>query len=63
MKPRIVHLEEVLVAAEVWWRSKRPLAWSFNAHLDHPTINCLTDAERRLAITIAGTIREGRRVA
>jgi hypothetical protein len=35
-----------------WWRGHRPVAWSESDHLNNPTINTCTDAEKRLAVAV-----------
>ena len=45
--------EAFLTAAFSWWISKRPVGWSRDDHLLNPTINCITIAEKKLAIAIS----------
>ena len=39
---------EVVDAAMSWWASKRPAAWAPERHRSVPTVNCTSDAEKRL---------------
>lgn len=49
-------------AAEVWWRSKKPIAWKRRKHFSNPTINCTTENEQALAKAVAARVAlcEGR---
>ena len=40
-------------AALAWWRAHRPVGWTREEHLREPTVNTLTDREKRLARTVA----------
>ena len=40
-------------AAVMWWVGKRPVLMSIEQHRAHPTINCATDSECRLARAVA----------
>ena len=44
-------------ASLAWWRSHRPCAFDETEHLKNPTINLATDSEKRLARSIARTLR------
>lgn len=44
-------------AALVWWRSCRPCAFNEVEHLKNPTINLATDSEKRLARSVARTLK------
>jgi hypothetical protein len=43
----------VIAAAKVWWKEKRPLDYSYKKHLENPTINTTTEAEKTLARAVA----------
>lgn len=43
----------VMDAAYKWWVQKRPLGWSEETHLNNPSINVTSDAERELALRVA----------
>ena len=42
---------------KVWWGHKKPLAWSFLDHLEHPFVKC-SDADKPIAQFIADTLIE-----
>jgi hypothetical protein len=44
-------------AALTWWRGKRPCAFNEVEHLKKPTINTTTDTEKRLARSVARTLK------
>lgn len=44
-------------AALVWWRDHRPCSFDEAEHLKNPTINTTTDTEKRLARSVARTLR------
>ena len=48
-----------LTAALAWWESKRPEKYDLRAHLDAPTVNTTTDAERTLAAAVAASVEVG----
>lgn len=50
---RINAEQEVIKAAMNWWMMQRPLDWSEEQHLKHPTINIFGNQERALAEAIA----------
>lgn len=51
--------EQLVVAAAIrWWKSKRPLAYSHREHLENPRVNTVTDAETRLAHSIAKYLKK-----
>jgi hypothetical protein len=50
---RIDAEHEVIKAAMNWWMMQRPLDWSEEQHLKHPTINIFGNQERALAEAIA----------
>jgi hypothetical protein len=52
--------ERVLRAAKAWWKTRRPSAWTRTEHLETPTINCISDAEKKLARVEAKLIKEAR---
>jgi len=43
----------LILAAMAWWRSKCPVGFDQKQHLENPTINTYTEAEKRLARVIA----------
>lgn len=51
---------DVTLAAFQWWMSKRPEGWTFSVHLAHPEQNCVGDAERRLALHVAGWLKDAK---
>lgn len=57
---RIDAEHEVIKAAMNWWMIQRPLDWSEEQHLKHPTINIFGNQERALAEAIA-LLQEGRK--
>lgn len=44
---------ELLEAAAGWWEERRPVHYSQGDHASNATVNCVTDAEDRLANLIA----------
>lgn len=36
-------------AAVSWWREHKPRGWDVAKHLANPTVNCVTEREKRLA--------------
>lgn len=54
--------DAVVRAAMKWWRSRRPLAFSLEDHLENPTINTFDLQERSLARACAAIQKEKRRV-
>jgi hypothetical protein len=46
-------IDRLRMSAESWWRMRRPVSWSEAQHMENPTVNCTTDAERELALAIA----------
>lgn len=40
-------------AAFQWWLSRRPLSYNEDQHLDNPTVNTFSDAEKALARAVA----------
>jgi hypothetical protein len=49
---------EVINAAAYWFGLKVPVGWTIQQHLENPGINCVTDAETRLAVAIAEYLKE-----
>jgi len=45
-------------SALCWWQRRRPLIWTQEQHLEHPTINCVDSAEHRLAENVARIVKE-----
>jgi hypothetical protein len=46
-------------SSKAWFRSKRPFMYSLEQHLEHPTINCVTEREKELAKAVANWIKKG----
>ena len=44
-------------AALAWWRGGRPCSFDEAEHLKNPTINLATDPEKRLARSVARTLK------
>jgi hypothetical protein len=40
--------KELNAGAHKWWQMRRPVEWSLQQHLEHPTITTTTPAEHRL---------------
>ena len=40
-----------------WWEGFRPENWTLQDHLDNPTINCPTEAAKKLAIYISNNLK------
>lgn len=59
MKPPEEALQDAAVA---WWRSHRPVGYSEVEHLDNPRVNCSSGEEKRLAIAVAGFLKERARL-
>lgn len=51
---------EVSKAAVEWWKSKRPLSYDEEAHLNNPLVNTTTEAEKKLALDVSIYIRVNR---
>jgi hypothetical protein len=49
--------EAVLVAAELWWDSKRPIDYGPWDHERNPSVNCSTLEETRLACELVQYFR------
>lgn len=49
-------MKEIRKAANRWWRSKRPLGWNKECHLNNPAVNCETNKEKDLAYAVANGI-------
>lgn len=56
MKP-----DPVITAAIRWWKNRRPCAWNEAEHLATPRVNCVTEAESKLATAVAAHIKELRK--
>jgi hypothetical protein len=54
-QPRLAIATEndVLRAAIAWWESRRPASYTAADHAANPQINCVSEAEKRLALAIA----------
>lgn len=44
---------DIVRAAHAWWMSRRPVGWMREQHIENPTVNCTTDAEKALAEMVA----------
>ena len=51
-------MTQVERAAIGWWRTRRPLDWSVEEHLETPAVNCVTYHEEKLAEAVAALIRK-----
>ena len=56
----ITRLRAIERAARAWWKNRRPCAYTEADHLANPTINTVSDAEKRLAMAVAGRGTEGK---
>lgn len=54
--------QELSEVAVEWWIAHRPLDYSEADHFDNPTVNCVGDIERRLAMSVADLLRTERDV-
>ena len=43
-------------SAIAWWSGKCPLEWTLAQHLQNPRVNCSTENEIKLALSVAGMI-------
>lgn len=50
-------MESISVMAIYWWKSKCPIDWTVAMHLEHPLVNCTTEAEQNLAQAIADDLK------
>jgi hypothetical protein len=50
--------EAVVRAAVRWFRTKRPVEFVDQEHLDNPEVNTVTDAEQNLAIAVADYLKK-----
>ena len=50
--------EELIKKAIAWWKSKRPVSFTLEDHLESPSINIRNNAGAELAIEVAQTIKE-----
>lgn len=44
-------------AANAWWTGRRPVSWSYEQHMENPTINAVTPTEKSLALAISKILR------
>ena len=49
---------DVVAAAIAWWRTKKPVAWTHDQHLESHWINCLQFGEKELAQAVAAHLKE-----
>lgn len=49
----------VMESARLWWESLRPAGWDLRDHLNAPTTNTASEAQRSLAEAVAGAIEVG----
>ena len=45
--------DEIIDAACDWFYDKKPVTISYQKHLEMPTVNCVSDAERNLAKAVS----------
>ncbi len=45
--------KEVIRAAILWWRGKRPVGWNGDQHRQNPAVNANNEAETELAHAVA----------
>lgn len=48
--------QRLIEAATAWWKMRRPMTWSVEAHLANPTINTSYSWERDLARAVADLV-------
>lgn len=53
--------DDLTKAVNEWWEMKRPLDYSFQNHLDNPTVNCVTESEKKMALALKRKILEGKK--
>ena len=56
-KMKIINASPLEKAALAWWRGRRPVYFDETEHLKNPTINTTTDTEKRLASSVARTLK------
>lgn len=61
MKDRTELMGDVLKAAVRWWKGKCPIRFTEKEHLANPTINTVTEGERKLAAAVAEWVKESKR--
>jgi hypothetical protein len=49
--------DKVIAAAVRWWARHRPVDWTLQDHMDNPTINTATPAEKKLALVVAAHLK------
>ncbi len=52
--------KEIVSASINWWKSKRPMTFTENDHLDAPEVNCRSEDENQLATAVAKFIKHQR---
>jgi hypothetical protein len=52
-------LKAVGDAAKAWWEAGRPAAWTEDEHCERPAVNCVTEAERNLAVAVGRLVELG----
>jgi len=57
-KPEEVLLE-IADSAVHWWRNKRPASFTEKEHLENPTINTLSDSEKKIAVAVSKWVQFG----
>lgn len=50
-------LQNLELAAIMWWRSHRPVIWTEAQHLETPMINCPNDGDKALAMAVANRLK------
>lgn len=51
--------DPLITAALSWWECKRPTLWSVEEHANNPTVNCINDREKALAVEVARFVAGG----
>lgn len=51
--------DPLITAALSWWECKRPTLWSVEEHANNPTVNCINDREKALAVEVAKFVAGG----
>lgn len=49
---------DVIDAAAYWFGTKNPVGWTLEQHFENPGINCVTNAEKKLAVAIAKYLKD-----
>jgi hypothetical protein len=46
-----------------WWEAHRPTEYNLEDHLQNPIINCVTDAEKELAMAVSELIKKNQKIS